>query len=383
MKKRILIVTNHSYMFWQFRKELVEALQKEHEVILAMPFVGHEEDFRKMGIECIPVSMNRRGVNPFAEAKLLRDYKRLLQKISPDFVLTYSIKPNIYMGLLCSCKKIPYYANVQGLGTAFQKPVLAGFVTVLYRIAFRKVKYVFFENKENAREFGERNIVSADRQVVLPGAGINLEKYKMEPYPNHSRVHFLYLGRIMKEKGIEELFYAVRRLKEENEDFVLDLAGFFEDIYKKQVEELEQLGIAHFYGFQSDPRPFYTEADCVVLPSYHEGMSNVLLEAAATGRPVITSNIPGCRESVENGKSGLLVEAKKQRDAVPGNEKDAALQQRRTGKNGKSRKREDEKRVSEGSCGGENGEEPGVKTGKDKSDRKLTREMGVGEKLNG
>lgn len=274
MKKRILIVTNHSYMFWQFRKELVEALQKEHEVILAMPFVGHEEDFRKMGIECIPVSMNRRGVNPFAEAKLLRDYKRLLQKISPDFVLTYSIKPNIYMGLLCSCKKIPYYANVQGLGTAFQKPVLAGFVTVLYRIAFRKVKYVFFENKENAREFGERNIVSADRQVVLPGAGINLEKYKMEPYPNHSRVHFLYLGRIMKEKGIEELFYAVRRLKEENEDFVLDLAGFFEDIYKKQVEELEQLGIAHFYGFQSDPRPFYAEADCVVLPSYHEGMSN-------------------------------------------------------------------------------------------------------------
>ena len=142
-------------------------MQKEHEVILAMPFVGHEEDFRKMGIECIPVSMNRRGVNPFAEAKLLRDYKRLLQKISPDFVLTYSIKPNIYMGLLCSCKKIPYYANVQGLGTAFQKPVLAGFVTVLYRIAFRKVKYVFFENKENAREFGERNIVSADRQVVL------------------------------------------------------------------------------------------------------------------------------------------------------------------------------------------------------------------------
>lgn len=92
----------------------------------------------------------------------------------------------------------------------------------------------FLKIKKNAREFGERNIVSADRQVVLPGAGINLEKYKMEPYPNHSRVHFLYLGRIMKEKGIEELFYAVRRLKEENEDFVLDLAGFFEDIYKSR-----------------------------------------------------------------------------------------------------------------------------------------------------
>lgn len=114
----------------------------------------------------------------------------------------------------------------------------------------------------------------------------------------------------MKEKGMDELFYTVRRLKKENEDFILDLVGFFEEEYKDQVEELENSGIAHFYGFQSDPRMFYIEADCVVLPSYHEGMSNVLLEAAATGRPVITSNISGCRESVEDRKSGFLVEAK-------------------------------------------------------------------------
>lgn len=310
MGKRILIVTNHSYMFWQFRKELTEELKKENEVILAMPFVGHEEDFQKMGIQCIPISMNRRGVNPFAEAKLLLDYKKLLKKEAPDLVLTYSIKPNIYIGLLCRKTNIPYYANVQGLGTAFQKPVLTSLVTVLYRIAFQNVQRVFFENEENAREFRERKILSADRQIVLPGAGINLERYQMAHYPNHKRIHFLYLGRIMKEKGMDELFYAVRRLKKENEDFILDLVGFFEEEYKDQAEELENSGIAHFYGFQSDPRMFYIEADCVVLPSYHEGMSNVLLEAAAMGRPVIASNIPGCRESVEDGKSGLLVEAK-------------------------------------------------------------------------
>ena len=310
MKKRLLIVTNQSYMFWQFRRELAEALQKEYEVILAMPFVGHEEDFQNMGIQCIPISMNRRGVNPFTEAKLLWDYERLLKKVKPDLILTYSIKPNIYIGLLSGRKQIPYYANVQGLGTAFQKPVLTGLVTILYRKAFQKVKYVFFENKENASEFCKRKIISADRQIVLAGAGINLERYKMQPYPKHTRIHFLYLGRIMKEKGIDELFYAVRHLKKENENFVLDLVGFFEDEYKEQVKELEKHSIAHFYGFQSDPRPFYIEADCVVLPSYHEGMSNVILEAAATGRPVITSNIPGCRESVENGKSGLLVEVK-------------------------------------------------------------------------
>ena len=146
MKKRLLIVTNHSYMFWQFRRELAEALQKEYEVILAMPFVGHEEDFQDMGIQCIPISMNRRGVNPFTEAKLLWDYERLLKKVKPDLILTYSIKPNIYIGLLSGRKQIPYYANVQGLGTAFQKPVLTGLVTILYRIAFQKVKYVFFVN---------------------------------------------------------------------------------------------------------------------------------------------------------------------------------------------------------------------------------------------
>ena len=258
-------------------------MQKEYEVILAMPFVGHEEDFQNMGIQCIPISMNRRGVNPFTEAKLLWDYERLLKKVKPDLILTYSIKPNIYIGLLSGQKQIPYYANVQGLGTAFQKPVLTGLVTILYRKAFQKVKYVFFENKENASEFCKRKIISADRQIVLAGAGINLERYKMQPYPKHTRIHFLYLGRIMKEKGIDELFYAVRHLKKENENFVLDLVGFFEDEYKEQVKELEKHSIAHFYGFQSDPRPFYIEADCVVLPSYHEGMSNVLLEAAATG----------------------------------------------------------------------------------------------------
>lgn len=268
-----------------------------------------------MGIECIPVSMNRRGVNPFAEAKLLRDYKRLLQKSARTLCL--HIPLNQISIWVCSAVAkrfpiMPTYRDLELHSKTSTGRICYG--TVSNR--FPKSKICLFENKENAREFGERNIVSADRQVVLPGAGINLEKYKMEPYPNHSRVHFLYLGRIMKEKGIEELFYAVRRLKEENEDFVLDLAGFFEDIYKKQVEELEQLGIAHFYGFQSDPRPFYTEADCVVLPSYHEGMSNVLLEAAATGRPVITSNIPGCRESVENGKSGLLVEVKTKRCCI-------------------------------------------------------------------
>lgn len=309
-RKKVLVVTNHSYMLWRFRKELIQELMKTSEVALSMPFVGHEDDFQKMGLRCIETNVDRRGINPVKDLKLLRTYKKILKEERPDLVITYSIKPNIYAGWLCGRMKIPFCANVQGLGTAFQKAGMAQFVTFLYRKAFRKVQTVFFENAGNAEEFQKRRIIPSDKQLILNGAGINLEDYALEPYPENEKIHFLYLGRIMKEKGIDELFAAARRLHSENSNFVLDLVGFFEDEYKEQAEQLEKDGIAVFHGFQEEPRPFYAMADCVVLPSYHEGMSNVLLEAAATGRPVITSDIPGCREAVEQNVSGFLVKAK-------------------------------------------------------------------------
>lgn len=307
IKRKVLIITNHSYMLWQFRRELIEALMQEHEVVISMPFVGHEDDFQAMGVRCIKTDIDRRGINPRTDWQLMMTYYRLLKVEKPDLVITYSIKPNIYAGLICGLLHIPFYANVQGLGTAFQKVGLSQFVTLLYKLAFCKVNKVFFENEANAKEFRKRHIVPAEKQKVLHGAGINLEYYAYQSYPHNEPIHFLYLGRIMKEKGMDELFAAVKRLHGENEKFVLDLVGFFEDEYKEQVEQLQKDGIAVFHGFQEEPRPFYAAADCVVLPSYHEGMSNVLLEAAATGRPLITSNIPGCREAVEHRKSGLLI----------------------------------------------------------------------------
>ena len=304
---KILIITNHSYMLYRFRKELIQALMQEHEVVLSMPFVGHEEDFRAMGLRCINTEVDRRGINPKTDLKLFVAYRRLLKQERPDMVITYSIKPNIYAGLACGLAGIPYCANVQGLGTAFQRKGLAQFVTILYKTALRKAKTVFFENKGNAQEFLDRKIISAEKVTVLSGAGINLTEYPCMPYPENEALHFLYLGRIMKEKGIDELFTAMRRLHEElGDQVVLDLVGFFDDDYEAEVNNLVADGSAVFHGFQSEPRPYYAAADCVVLPSYHEGMSNVLLEAAATGRPVITSDIYGCKEAVNNGKTGLL-----------------------------------------------------------------------------
>lgn len=310
-KKKLLFITNHSYMFWQFRRELVAELQNEYQVIISTPFVGHEDDFAKMGCKMIETNIDRRGMNPVTDLKLYATYRRIVKEEKPDIVMTYSIKPNIYAGLACRLRGIPYYVNVQGLGTAFQKPLLANVVSLLYKTACKKARAVFFENEANAKVFRDKKITPKEQQVVLPGAGINLAHYEYQPYQKKEQIHFLYLGRIMKEKGMDELFAAIRRLHSEyKEKVVLDLVGFFEDEYKEEVEKLVEEKIAVFHGFQEDPRPFYGEADCVVLPSYHEGMSNVLLEAVASGRMLVTSNIPGCKEAVEPEETGFLCRAK-------------------------------------------------------------------------
>ena len=179
---KILILTNHSYMLYQFRRELIAALAEKHEVVLSMPFVGREDDFRAMGLRCIETPVDRRGINPMTDLKLCRMYREMLQAEKPDLVITYSIKPNIYGGWACRRLGIPYYANVQGLGTAFEKPVLAAIVTLMYRGAFRHVQGVFFENRANAMEFLKRGILKRDQITLLRGAGFNLEHYTYEPY---------------------------------------------------------------------------------------------------------------------------------------------------------------------------------------------------------
>lgn len=305
---KFLVITNHSYMLWQFRKELLQELKKKGEVVISMPFLGHEDDFQALGFRCINTEINRRGINPFQDYKLYRFYKKLIKNEKPDKVITYSIKPNVYAGFLCRRMKIPYYVNVQGLGTAFQSDPMATIATKMYKIGLKKAEVVFFENQFNADEFVNRNIVRKEKEVVLNGAGVNLDLYKYQPYPSEDDgIHILYLGRIMKEKGVDETFNAMRIVKAKyKERVVFDVVGFFEDEYKETVEKLVEDGVIVFHGFQPDPKPYYAMAHCVVLASYHEGMSNVLLEAAATGRALITTDIPGCREAVDEGISGYL-----------------------------------------------------------------------------
>jgi len=312
---KIAIITNHSYMLYRFRKDLIQKLLEENEVVISTPCVGHEDDLRNLGCRVVDTRVDRRGINPMVDVQLVKRYLQFLRVESPDKVITYSIKPNIYAGMLCRYKKIPYYANVQGLGTAFQSPILASMVTVLYKHAFRKVKTVFFENKANAALFQKRRIIPKEKEKILNGAGINLNDYQYCAYPmNEEKIHFLYVGRIMKEKGVDELFEAFKQLRQKYQNIILDIVGFFEDEYRDVIDELVKDESIIFHGFQQDVIPYYQKAHCVVLPSYHEGMSNVLLEACAIGRPVITSNIPGCKEAVNNQVNGYLVHVKDSQD---------------------------------------------------------------------
>ena len=177
-------------MLWQFRRELIEELLKQGEVVISVPFGDHIEDFKALGCRMIDTPVDRRGINPVKDLGLYRKYKKLLKAEQPTMVITYSIKPNVYGGYACRRLKIPYCVNVQGLGTAFQKKGLATLVKLMYKTALKKSKVTFFENQGNADLFIERKIIKPDNVCLLPGAGVNLNRYELTPYPNNDKLHF-------------------------------------------------------------------------------------------------------------------------------------------------------------------------------------------------
>lgn len=305
--KKILILANNDIGLYKFRKELIEELLKDNEVYISLPHGNFVNDLIKMGCNFINTPIDRRGINPIKDLKLLYNYLKIFKRIKPNLVITYTIKPNIYGSLVARLKKIDYVVNITGLGTAFQcNNYLRKLIVILYKLALKRVKVVFFENEENQNIFITENIVKKNKTCKLNGAGVNLEEYPFVKYPDVDHgIIFLFIGRIMKEKGIDELLEAAKRIKKEYQEVQFDIIGPMEDDYKFIIDKYEKNNIINYYGFQDNVKPYIERCHCFILPSYHEGMANTLLEAASMGRPLITSNISGCKEAINN--NGYLV----------------------------------------------------------------------------
>lgn len=322
MNKQILIICNCSSGLNDFRGMLIDKLVSlKFDVFAIVPpsdlkeEIFAEEQLIARGCRLTKIPVDRRGINPVEDLKLFFSYKKIIKKINPNIVITYTIKPNVYGGVACRLLKIPYAVNITGLGTAFESEgLLKRIVTIMNRVGCKDAKVVFFENEENRQLFVKDKIVKARHTHRLNGAGVDLEKFQYCDYPEGEVIKFLFIGRVMAEKGIDELFSAMRRLVSEGIKCQLDVLGGYEEDYESKIAQYENEGWLQYWGYQKDVRPFIEQCHCFVLPSWHEGMANTNLESAASGRPLITTNIHGCLEAVIENKSGFLVERKNAND---------------------------------------------------------------------
>ncbi|GEN46670.1 glycosyltransferase family 4 protein [Alkalibacillus haloalkaliphilus] len=309
---RVLIVSNSINGIYNFREELVDSLLLEgYEVLIAAPEDEKTSYFEDKGCKCLITPINRRGTNPFTDFKLLLRYFRMIKKHKPNVILTYTIKPNVYGGLASRLCKVPYITNVTGLGTSIESGKLIRKLSLfLYKIGLKGANYVFFQNKSNMNYFVNKKIVDK-KYGLLPGSGVNLMKHSFKSYPNHtSSIRFVFIGRVMKAKGVNELLEAMKIIKVNYPNVCLDIIGGKEENFNYLLDDLEERGIINYHGRQEDVRPYIKRSHALINPSYHEGMSNVLLEAASAGRPILASDVPGCKEALDQGVSGFTFEVK-------------------------------------------------------------------------
>lgn len=315
--KRILILANNDIGLYKFRKELIEELLKDNEVCISLPNGEYVKKLISLGCKFIDTNISRKGINPYIDTKLIFKYKEILHEVKPDVVLTYTIKPNVYGGIMCRVARIPYITNITGLGSAVENKGFLQKITIyLYKIALKSASCVFFQNEENAKFINDRGIING-RHKIIPGSGVNLNYYDVLEYPVGETINFLFISRVMKLKGIEQYLTAAKYIKQKYPNTQFHILGYCEESYEKKLESLHKDGIIKYHGMQSDTRKFHKISHCTVHPTYYpEGMSNVLLESAACGKAIITTNRSGCREIVDDKINGYLIEPQNSQDLI-------------------------------------------------------------------
>ena len=315
---KILIISGYSQSLVIFRGDMIrEMIKCGHEVVTASPEDGYDDEIRRLGARPLRLPLSRNGTNPFADLSYYRRVKALIKEEQPELVLSYLIKPVIYGSLAASGAGVKnIYSMVTGLGyfftnTSFKAKLLRTPIVILYRRALKKCRNVFFQNGDDLKVFTDLKIVDEKKCVITNGSGVNIDRYTPKPLPQENR--FLLVGRILRDKGVIEYLEAAKKVSEKYPDAVFDLVGpldtnpsaLHEEDLKPYLSES-----VRYLGATKDVRPYIEKARVYVLPSYREGTPRTVLEAMAMQRPVITTDAPGCRETVRDGVNGFLVPVK-------------------------------------------------------------------------
>lgn len=304
----LILAEDARSLIWT-RKEILAALVSQGIVLdVAVPQDSYGKQLEELGCNLIPISISRRGTNPIVDFGLMLQFRKILGRKKYDFAISYSIKPNIYGGFALRLAHVPFFLNITGMGTAMNNNgLLRSFVCFLYRFVSPYAAGVFFENQSNCNSFVNWKLCKLEQTQVFHGAGINLTEYPAAKYPQSSNeIRLLYIGRLMAEKGIVELCEAAKTLCSELPFVHFDIVGACDESFADYFNQHSGLPNMHWHGFQENVRPFIEKCHAILLPSYHEGMANALLEGGAMGRPLLTSRIPGCQEAVIHEKTGFL-----------------------------------------------------------------------------
>lgn len=328
-KKTIAIVINTSWNIYNFRTGLLKALQSEgYRIVTIAPRDSFSHKLEEMGFEYYEIKMNNKGTNPFEDLMLTVDFYKLFKMIKPDLTLHYTIKPNIYGTLAATLAGIPVINNVSGLGTVFLDEKLSSRVARwLYRFTFGFSKKVFFQNSHDRELFIERSLVAKEKTDQLPGSGIDVDKYiPIKHAMDRKEMRFLFVARLLKDKGLLEYVDAARILKKKYPEVSFDVLGPFypgnpSAVTQESMEQWQKEGIIEYLGETDNVEAYIAKSDCVVLPSYREGLSRVLLEASIMARPIVTTNVPGCQELVDEGVNGYICKVKDAKDLAAKMEK--------------------------------------------------------------